>query len=162
MHPTRFSSKSLVQRHAGPQLTAPPPYIPTQPHFRAAIQTKPAGLHVAAPPRYIPQPPSGLAIQRQPGSQSVIQREQYCGECRRYVNYSDDHSRNCSRYYIRTFQTGADRHAPVLTRSHSFERLHRSGAVDRVHQHDNWHEATYDRRDIGHWDRYGDYSGRRF
>jgi hypothetical protein len=163
VQPIRFPSKSLVQRQEGPQLTPPPrPYIPAQLQFRTAIQTKPAGLHLAAPARYIPPPPSGRTIQQQPGSQSVIQREQYCRECRRYVNYSDDHSRNCSHYYLRTFQTAADRNAPVLTRSHSFERLHRSGSVDRVHQHDNEHQATSDRRDIGEWDRHGNYTGRRF
>jgi hypothetical protein len=163
VQPIGFPSKSLVQRHEGPQLTpSPRPYVPAQLQFRTAIQTKPAGLHLAAPPRYLPPAPSGLAIQQQPGSQSVIQRERYCRECRRYVDYSDDHSRGCSRYYLRTFQTVADRNAPVLTRSHSFERLHRSGSAERVHQHENRHQANSDTHDIGQWDRDGNYTGRRF
>jgi hypothetical protein len=162
IQPIGFPSKSLVQRDQGPQLTAQPrPYVPVPPQFRAAIQPKPAGLHLAAPPRYVPPPPSGRTIQQQPGSQSVIQRRQYCRECDRYVDYSDDHSRNCSRYYLRTFQTEGDRRAPVLTRSHSFDRLHRSGSVDRVHQHDNRHEASLYRHDIGHTDSSGNYTGRR-
>jgi hypothetical protein len=109
-----------------------------------------------------PPPPSGPAIQRQPSSQSVIQRRQWCRECQRDVDYSDDHSTRCSRWYRRTFQTVADRNAPTLTRSHSYDRLRSSGSVDRIHQHDNRHQPTSQSHVIGHWDRDGHYTGRPF
>jgi hypothetical protein len=169
--PTRFGTTAVQrQAQAGVLPLGPGGKLPDQ--SRAGIAPPAIAWPVAAAQakgvagsvgQAALKPPStqfGPTIQRQPSSQSVIQRRQWCSECRRDVDYSDDHSTRCSRWYRRTFQTVADRNAPTLTRSHSYERLHSSGSVDRIHQHDNRHQPTSHSRVIGHWDRDGRYTGR--
>jgi len=89
---------------------------------------------------------------------SVIQRV-HCGHCNRDVRDSDQHDLNCPHYSVRTFQTVEDERRG--TRSHSFDRRHRSGSFDRVHEHENdYPGGRRFEHVIGHTDRNGNYQGR--
>jgi len=118
-----------VQRSSAPVITAPrQPTVPTAygPFKPAhAVQTK------AAIRPIVPSP-------------SVIQRW-WCDYCRKDTQFSYQHFPDCRHYYLREYETAADRDANYYdrprgaprTRSASFDRQYSTGEDQRRHAHDN-------------------------